>query len=231
MQLLRVCGRHRRHRHLGAGSDPPPHPDSPGTSPGSGSLFPHHLNGLRLYLPDRLPSMALPVLCNVPATPSRDPAPASPVLPAAGRHTSGLRDTGCGALVGTRVVGRGAGVVVGFAAVTTERGWGPGWGSGRLPSPTAPCASALGDAFSRCSLEERQTVPRASLCPQGGGDGMGTSWLSADAFVAGTVACRVPGSTKCTRRLRMEHRQEPAPSPATASLRGSAVVGSLVGSG
>lgn len=37
------------------------------------------------------------------------------VLPAAGRHTSGLRDTGCGALVGTRVVGRGAGVVVGFA--------------------------------------------------------------------------------------------------------------------
>lgn len=35
---------------------------------------------------------------------------------------------------------------------------------------------------------------------------MGTSWLSADPFVAGSVACSVPGSTKCTRCLRLQYR-------------------------
>lgn len=51
-------------------------------------------------------------------------APASPVLPAEGRHTSerGETDLVCGAMVGARVDGRIAGVVVGFAAGTTESG-------------------------------------------------------------------------------------------------------------
>lgn len=126
-------------------------------------------------------------------------APASPAGPAAGRHPSGRGDPGCDRLVGAgagaRVGGRGAGLVVGFAAGATERGWGRDGGAWARTLPTAPRASLpSGTPPPGVPREERPTDARASLRSPGGGDGVGTSWLRADPLVAGVAAGSSPGS-------------------------------------